>query len=72
MKQVDTYSYSDTPQARYDKVNTVYINLRLLKENDKDLIEALSGKAKQTEVKRLVRLGIGKERHDQRLKKESI
>ena len=69
---MEVYSYSDTPQARYDKVNTVYINLRLLKENDKDLIEALSGKAKQTEVKRLVRLGIGKERHDQRLKKESI
>jgi len=72
MKQTDTYCYSDTPQARYDKENTVYINLRLLKEDDKDLIEALLGKAKQTEVKKLVRLGMGKIRHDERHKKESI
>ncbi len=72
MKQIEGYSYSDTPQARYDKLNTVYINLRLYKEDDKDLIDALSGKAKQTEVKKLVRLGMGKVRHDERLKKESI
>ena len=70
MKYMEEYSYSDTPQARYDKVNTVFINFRLLKEDDNDLITALSGKARQTEVKKLVRLGMGKVRHDERLKNE--
>ena len=72
MAQTEGYTYSDTPQARYDKENTIYINFRLYEDDDKDLIDALSGKAKQTEVKKLVRLGIGKERHLERLKKESI
>lgn len=52
------YEYSKTPQAKYDKANTTFISLRLEKEADADIIAALEGKAKQTEVKRLVRLGL--------------
>lgn len=70
MKEFDEYKYSETPQAKYDKANTVYINLRLYPEEDQDLIDALEGKPKQTEVKKLVRLGMGRVRHDRRIEKE--
>lgn len=59
------YEYSKTPQAKYDKAHTTFISLRLAKEADADIIEALDGKAKQTEVKRLVRLGISRLKYEE-------
>lgn len=45
-------------QKKYDEKNTVFIGLKLNIKTDKDILQALDGKAKQTEIKRLVRLGI--------------
>lgn len=42
----------------WKKENTVWIGLRLNKHTDADLIQALEGKAKQTEIKRLLRLAL--------------
>lgn len=64
MKTRETYDYSRTPQARYDKENTTFIGLRLEIVADSDIIGALNEKPKQTEVKKLVRLGIGRIKHD--------
>ncbi len=58
MKYFECYDYSKTPQAKYDKANTTYIGLRMDTLADADLLSALDGKSKQTEVKRLVRLGL--------------
>ena len=58
MKTRQIYDYSKTPQAKYDRENTIFIGLRLESGSDSDIIDALSEKAKQTEVKKLVRLGL--------------
>lgn len=58
MMTMQVYDYSKTPQAKYDKENTIFIGLRLEEGADSDIINALSEKSKQTEVKRLVRLGL--------------
>lgn len=48
----------------WNSKNTVLIGLRLHRENDKDILEWLSGRAalldtgKQTEIKRLIRIGM--------------
>jgi len=47
-----------TPQEKYDKNNTQFIGLKLNKKSDKDILDALEGKPKQTEIKRLVRKGL--------------
>lgn len=47
-----------TPQEKYDKENTQFIGLKLHKKNDSDILSAIEGKAKQTEIKRLIRLGL--------------
>lgn len=47
-----------TPQEKYDKSNTQFIGLKLNKKSDKDILDALEGKPKQTEIKRLVRKGL--------------
>jgi len=47
-----------TPQEKYDKANTQFIGLKLNKNTDKDILEAIDGKSKQTEIKRLIRLGL--------------
>lgn len=60
MMKGEVYDYSKTPQAKYDRENTTFIGLRLLVDADSDIIEALNEKPKQTEVKKLVRLGIGR------------
>lgn len=39
--------------------NTTRITVKLNNRTDADILEALEGKAKQTEIKRLVRLGLG-------------
>ena len=40
------------------KTNTDFIGLKLNHNTDKDIIKALEGKAKQTEIKRLIRLAL--------------
>lgn len=47
-----------TPQEKYDKSNTQFIGLKLNRKNDKDILDAIEGKAKQTEIKRLIRKGL--------------
>ena len=51
----------ETPQQKYDKANTVFIGLKLNKHTDSDILTAIDGKPKQTEIKRLVRKGLNKE-----------
>ena len=47
-------------QARKDwtKENTTFVGLKLNNRTDKDILEALEGKQKQTEIKRLIRQGM--------------
>lgn len=47
-------------QARreWTKENTTFVGLKLNNRTDKDILEALEGKAKQTEIKRLIRQGM--------------
>lgn len=49
-------------QARYNKENTIHIGLRFNKKTDADIIEAIKDKAKNTEIKRLIRLGLEAEK----------
>ncbi|MCI8921976.1 MAG: hypothetical protein HFE88_08970 [Acutalibacter sp.] len=50
-------------QARkeWTKENTTFVGLKLNNRTDKDILEALEGKPKQTEIKRLIRQGM---KHD--------
>lgn len=66
------YDYSKTPQAKYDKTHTTYIGLRIETDADADILAALEGKAKQTEIKKLVRLGMGRERVNEKRRKERM
>lgn len=50
-----------TPQAKYDKTHTRFIGLKLNKETDKDILEAIDGKQMQTEIKRLIRIALKKD-----------
>lgn len=52
------YAGSLTSKERYDKENTQFFGLKLNKKTDKDILDALEGKPKQTEIKRLIRIGI--------------
>ena len=47
-----------TPQEKYDKENTRFIGLKFNKKTDKDILDALEGLPMQTEIKRLIRIGI--------------
>jgi len=47
-----------TAKDRYDARTAVYVSLKLNKGTDADILEALDGKQKQTEIKRLIRAGI--------------
>lgn len=38
--------------------NTTFIGLKLNNKTDADILNALAGKSRQTEIKRLVRLGM--------------
>ena len=51
-----------TPQERYAQANTLQMSLKLNKKTDPDIILALEGKPRQTEIKRLVRLGLEAEK----------
>ena len=46
------------PQKKYDKNNTVFIGLKLNVKTDEDILNAIDGKAKQTEIKKLIRMGL--------------
>ena len=50
------------PQKKYDKNNTVFIGLKLNIKTDADILKALDEKAKQTEIKRLIRKGLENEK----------
>ena len=50
-----------TPQEKYDKANTRFIGLKLNKKTDKDILDAIEGLPMQTELKRLIRIGIAAE-----------
>jgi len=47
-------------QARkeWTKENNTFVGLKLNNRTDKDILEALEGKPKQTEIKRLIRQGM--------------
>lgn len=49
-------------QARktWTKENTTFIGLKLNNRTDKDILLALEGKPKQTEIKRLIRAALSK------------
>ena len=45
-------------KREWTKVNTTFIGLKLNNRQDADILQALDGKQKQTEIKRLLRLAI--------------
>lgn len=45
-------------KRQWDAKNTTLISLKLNNRTDADILAALEGKAKQTEIKRLVRQGL--------------
>lgn len=51
-----------TAKERYDAKNTVFVGLKLNRNTDQDILQALEGKAKQTEIKRLIRLALEKQK----------
>ena len=44
------------------KANTTFIGLKLNHNTDTDLLEALQGKQKQTEIKKLMRIALQREK----------
>lgn len=50
-----------TAKERYDARTAVYVSLKLNKGTDTDILQALEGKPKQTEIKRLIRQGMKRE-----------
>ncbi len=45
----------------WTKKNTTFIGLKLNNNTDKDILQAIEDKPKQTEIKRLIRIGL---KHD--------
>ncbi|MBP3900133.1 MAG: hypothetical protein J6D53_01555 [Blautia sp.] len=45
-------------RKEWTKQNTTFIGLKLNQRTDKDILDALDGKSKQTEIKRLLRIAI--------------
>jgi hypothetical protein len=53
---------SDSEAKRnWDKNNTTFIGLKLNNKTDQDILAAIEGKSRQTELKRLIRLGLSTE-----------
>lgn len=48
----------ETAKERYDAKTAVYVSLKLNRGTDADILQAIDGKPKQTEIKRLVRQGM--------------
>ena len=63
MKTIPLSEKKKLSNARYDAKATQFIGLKLNIKTDADILDALEGKAKQTEIKRLVRLGLEAEKH---------
>lgn len=51
-------------KKEWGKRNTTFIGLKLNNRTDRDILQALEGKAKQTEIKRLIRLALEKQKGD--------
>jgi hypothetical protein len=49
-------------RKEWTKQNTSFIGLKLNNNTDKDILQAINGKPKQTEIKRLIRLGLERDR----------
>lgn len=45
-------------KKEWDKQNTMYLSLKLNRKTDADILAALDGKPKQTEIKRLIRIAL--------------
>lgn len=45
-------------KRRWDAENTTMVSLKLNNKTDADILAALEGKARQTEIKRLIRAGM--------------
>jgi len=56
---MDKEKTKTTAKQRYDAKTAVRISLKLNKGTDADILEALEGKPKQTEIKKLIRQGMG-------------
>lgn len=48
-------------KRRWTAENTTLISLKLNNHTDADILAALDGKARQTEIKRLIRVGLAAE-----------
>ena len=48
----------ETAHERYEKANCTRLTLKLNNKTDADILAALDGKPKQTEIKRLIRKAI--------------
>lgn len=46
----------------WTKANTTFIGLKLNNNTDQDILKAIEGKPKQTEIKRLIRKGLEKDK----------
>ena len=55
-------SMESTARRDWTRKNTTMVTLKLNNNTDSDLLAALNGKSKQTEIKRLLRLAIEAER----------
>lgn len=51
-------------KRRWDAENTTMISLKLNNKTDADILDALEGKPRQTEIKRLVRAGMEAEKRE--------
>ena len=51
-------------KRRWDAENTTMISLKLNNKTDADILDALAGKSRQTEIKRLVRAGMEVEKRE--------
>lgn len=49
---------------KYDAENTISFSIKLNRKTDADILAALEGKPRQTEVKRLVRLALEQEKSE--------
>ena len=49
-------------KTKWDKENTTFVGLKLNNNTDKDILGAIEGKSKQTELKRLIRKGLEQEK----------
>lgn len=51
-------------KRRWDAENTTMVSLKLNNNTDADILAAVEGKARQTEIKRLIRAGMEAEKRE--------